>query len=168
MVEAVLGAELSVWIGTANLKAMMIERRGLKRRGRQAYRGMLDALAEHARRGVDLRILHAALPSRPFREAFDALPELVEGGLTLKMCPRVHLKTVIVDGRFIYIGSANWTGAGLGVKGEGRRNFELGVVTEDEAMLDEVQAIYDRIWRGLECGACRLKATKACESPLDV
>ena len=58
------------------------------------------------------------------------------------------MKTVIVDGAFLYLGSANWTGAGLGAKGEGRRNFELGVVTDDEQYIDHVQAVYEAIWRG--------------------
>jgi phosphatidylserine/phosphatidylglycerophosphate/cardiolipin synthase-like enzyme len=81
------------------------------------------------------------------------------------MCPRVHFKTVIVDGRFLYLGSANWTGAGLGVRSAKKRNFELGIVTEDEAMLDEVQALYDHVWRGGPCAACALK--RECDAPLD-
>ena len=50
----------------------------------------------------------------------------------LRACPRLHLKAMIVDGATLYLGSANWTGAGLGAKGVGRRNFELGIVTRDE------------------------------------
>jgi len=80
------------------------------------------------------------------------------------MCPRVHLKTVIVDAELLYLGSANWTGAGLGAKGEGRRNFELGIVSSDEQLLDQVQALYDTIWRGEPCTDCKLRDT--CEAPL--
>jgi phosphatidylserine/phosphatidylglycerophosphate/cardiolipin synthase-like enzyme len=90
----------------------------------------------------------------------------VAGGLALRQCPRVHLKVVVVDGALLYLGSANWTGAGLGAKGEHRRNFELGVVTDDDTMLDAVQARYDALWRGAECGACRLRSE--CEAPLDL
>jgi len=75
------------------------------------------------------------------------------------------LKTVVVDASLVYLGSANWTGAGLGVKGEGRRNFEMGIVTSDEGVIDQVQARYDQIWRGAECANCRLR--DACEMPLD-
>ena len=78
----------------------------------------------------------------------------------------MHLKTVIIDGTRMYLGSANWTGAGLGAKGEHRRNFELGVVTEDERWLDAVQALFDHVWRGGPCAKCRLR--KACEAPLDL
>lgn len=170
VIEAVLGAELSVWIATANLKELMVEdgraRPGKARGGRRkAYRSVIDVFDDLAGRGVDLRLLHAGLPSRPFRQEFDRHPRLVQGGLELRVCPRVHLKTVIVDGALCYLGSANWTGAGLGAKGVGRRNFELGLVTEDAEILDEVQAIYDRIWRGAECKACKLRET--CPAPLD-
>jgi phosphatidylserine/phosphatidylglycerophosphate/cardiolipin synthase-like enzyme len=169
VIQALLGAELSVWIATANLKELLIEdaraRPGQRRGGKKRrFRSILAALDELAQRGVELRVLHAELPSRPFRAEFDRHPRLVKGGLELRVCPRVHLKTVIIDGRLAYLGSANWTGAGLGAKGSGRRNFELGVLSEDPVFLDEVQAVYERLWRGGECKACRLKPM--CPEPL--
>lgn len=164
VIAAVLEAKRSVWIATANLKELMIEPR-MRMPGKRAhYRSVLEAFDELAQRGVELRILHASLPSRPFRDEFDRHPRLVRGGLELRMCPRVHLKTVIVDGALLYLGSANWTGAGLGVKGEGRRNFELGIVSEDEQMLDQVQALYESIWRGAPCEGCGHR--DICEAPL--
>ena len=83
----------------------------------------------------------------------------------LRLCPRVHFKAVIIDGTMLYLGSANWTGAGLGAKGEGRRNFEIGLSSRDDLLLDEVQAYFDRIWRGAECSACKLR--DFCPKPLD-
>ena len=38
------------------------------------------------------------MPSRPFRKFFDRKLALTDGGLSLKICPRVHFKAVIVDG----------------------------------------------------------------------
>ena len=167
--KSVLDAEQSVWIATANLKELMVEDPNVvpgRRRGRRGnYRSVLKVFADLAKRGVELRILHASMPSRPFRKSFDAQPELVEGALEMRMCPRVHLKTVVIDARLVYLGSANWTGAGLGAKGEGRRNFEMGIVTSDEQIIDQVQERYDRIWRGSECAGCRLR--DQCEMPLD-
>lgn len=167
--NTVLEARQSVWIATANLKEVMVEdpnaRPGRRRGRRGAYRSVLEAFSELAGRGVELRILHAAIPSRPFRRSFDAQPTLVSGGIEMRMCPRVHMKTVVVDAQLAYLGSANWTGAGLGAKGEGRRNFEMGIVTSDEQVIDEIQDRYDRIWRGAECAHCRLR--DECEMPLD-
>jgi phosphatidylserine/phosphatidylglycerophosphate/cardiolipin synthase-like enzyme len=162
VIQAVRRAETSVWIATANLKEMLVEGSWPRRR----YRSVLHDLADLARKGVELRLMHAAHPSRPFRRSFDRLPVLIEGGLEMRVCPRLHFKAVIVDGSFLYLGSANWTGAGLGAKGEHKRNFELGFVTANCALLDEVQATYERLWRGEPCGACRLR--DSCEMPLDV
>lgn len=165
VVRAVQNAKYSVWIATANLKELMVESptRMPGRRG-GSYRSVLDSFDQLAARGVELRILHASMPSRAFRDAFDRRPRLVRGGLELRMCPRVHLKTVIVDGELLYLGSANWTGAGLGAKGDARRNFELGVLSDDERLLDQVQAFFEWIWRGKPCSGCRLR--DVCEAPL--
>jgi phosphatidylserine/phosphatidylglycerophosphate/cardiolipin synthase-like enzyme len=169
VIEAVLAARTSVWVATANLKELMIEdhraRPGVRRRiGGKTYRSILGVLADLAARGVELRFLHAERPSRPFRAELARQPALA-GALELRLCPRVHLKAVIVDGALLYLGSANWTGAGLGARGSGRRNFELGVVTDDGPLLDQVQALYERIWTGGECGACKLRGL--CPGPLD-
>lgn len=151
--DGILAARRSVWIATANLKELYVEGPGLGRR----YRSILAVFDNLAARGVDLRILHAELPSRRFRAAFDRRPDLVRGGLKLKHCPRVHLKTVILDGERLYLGSANLTGAGLGAKGEARRNFELGLMTEEPRVLDEVQRIFHDLWRGEPCPGCALR-----------
>jgi hypothetical protein len=61
----------------------------------------------------------------------------------------------------VWIATANL----LGAKAGGRRNFELGLVTDDPLYLDQVQGIHDRIWRGLECHGC--KRREICEAPPD-
>jgi phosphatidylserine/phosphatidylglycerophosphate/cardiolipin synthase-like enzyme len=150
----VLRAKESVWIATANVKELFVERPGLGRRG---VGSIVDVFAELSARKVELKLLHAELPSRPFRKTFDRHPALVKGGLQMKACPRVHLKAVVVDGAWLYLGSANFTGAGIGMKGDDKRNFEMGFVTEDFELLDRVQAIFDALWRGQPCGSCKLR-----------
>lgn len=164
VVRAVLGAKLSVWIATANLKELVIPPANGRRGGR--WHSVLAELDRLARDGVELRLLHAGMPSRPFRDEFDRFPRLCQGGLQLRQCARVHLKTVIVDAKLLYLGSANWTGAGLGAKGEDRRNFELGLLTDDERVIDETQARFDAIWTGAHCRPCKLR--DVCEAPLDL
>jgi phosphatidylserine/phosphatidylglycerophosphate/cardiolipin synthase-like enzyme len=153
--DGILNARRAVWIATANLKELYVEAGGLRR---SRYRSILASFEELAARGVDLRILHAELPSRRFRAAFDRRAALVKGGLKLKHCPRVHMKAVVIDGEKLYLGSANLTGAGLGAKGEARRNFEMGFVTSDVRLLDQVQETFDSLWRGQPCDGCALRS----------
>lgn len=164
VISAILAANTSVWIATANVKGLMVEG-GRRSRKRSNYVSVISLLDGLAAKGVELRLLHAELPSGPFREELAHHPRLVAGGLALARCPRVHLKAVIVDGALLYLGSANWTGAGLGAKGSGRRNFELGIVTDDAPLLDQVQGMFERIWSGGECRGCKLR--DVCPGPLD-
>ncbi len=164
---AMAGARVSVWIASANVKELMIEApRGSRARARDKYVPIFDLFDRLLERGVELRLLHAGVPSGPFREELKRHRALLRGGLAMRRCPRVHLKMIAIDGALLYLGSANLTGAGLGAKGEHRRNFEAGVVTADERFLDEMQGVYERIWSGRECAPCRLR--DLCARPLDV
>jgi phosphatidylserine/phosphatidylglycerophosphate/cardiolipin synthase-like enzyme len=164
---AIARARTSVWISTANVKQLMTEAPiGTRDRARGRYVPILDTLQSLCDRGVQVRLLHATPPSRPFRqELAGRAARLVGPGFEMRLCPRVHLKMIAIDGALLYLGSANFTGAGLGAKGDGRRNFEMGIVTDDEWMLDQAQARFERIWRGGECGACKLR--NECPAPLD-
>ncbi|HZU81767.1 MAG TPA: phospholipase D-like domain-containing protein [Polyangiaceae bacterium] len=164
---AVAGARNDVWIATANVKQLMIEAPiGSRARARGRYIPMLEVVQSLCDRGVRVRLLHATPPSRPFRAELAARAgRLRAPSFEMRACPRVHLKMVAIDGALLYVGSANFTGAGLGAKGAGRRNFEMGIVTDDEWMLDAAQGRFDAIWRGAECGTCRLRSQ--CPGPLD-
>lgn len=151
-------ARESVWIATANVKDMHVERED------GAFVSILDVFSQLEKKGLELRLLHADLPSRPFRARFDRKKRLVAGGLELKICPRVHLKAVLVDGAWLYLGSANLTGAGLGAKADSRRNFEVGFGTEDFETIDRISALFESIWSGAECRTCAL--FKECPDPI--
>jgi phosphatidylserine/phosphatidylglycerophosphate/cardiolipin synthase-like enzyme len=146
--EGVLRAQRSVWIATANLKDLYVPGTGRR------YRPILDVFGTMARDGVEFRIIHAEVPSRSFRESFDALPALVDGGLELQICPRNHWKIVIVDGALGYTGSANFTGAGLGAKSERNRNLELGAVGREPEFVGMLQHEFDAFWIGEHCEGC--------------
>src|SRR2546426_7886358 len=129
VLDKVAHARESVLIATANVKDMQVERGG-------KFGSVLSLFSELAGRGVELRLLHAELPSRPFRASFEKRRRLTAGGLSLKICPRVHFKAVLIDGGWVYVGGANFTGAGLGAKGEGKRNLALRLLTEDFEIVD--------------------------------
>jgi phosphatidylserine/phosphatidylglycerophosphate/cardiolipin synthase-like enzyme len=157
VVEQLLEARSHVWIATADLKDMHV------RQGRR-YKPILDAFDAMAARGVSFRIVHSALPSRLFRRTLEGYPRLTGGSLELQVCPRSHWKLVVVDGRFAYCGSANFTGAGLGVKAANRRNLELGVVSNDPAFVREIESRFDRFWIGGHCEECHLRVI--CPDPV--
>ena len=158
-------ARVALWIATANLKDLRVEAPvGTRARARGRMVSVLETLGALADRGVDVRLLHGRPPSRPFRQTLRSRPELARR-IALRECPRVHLKLVAIDGRALYLGSANFTGAGLGARAAGRRNFEVGILTEDEYLLDAAQAEFDAIWSGSRCGACRLRSV--CPKPID-
>jgi len=166
IVRAIGAARTSVWIATANLKDVHIEAPiGTRARAQGRYYSIVERFTELVRAGVELRILHGAPPSRRFRASLAKARELKPPRFELRHCPRVHLKLVAVDGAFLYLGSANFTGAGLGAKEDGRRNFELGITTDDDVLLDAGQQRFDRIFSGKECGACKLRGL--CPKPLD-
>lgn len=153
----------SVWIATANLKDVHVKAPiGTSARARGRFISLFDELEQAAKRGIDVRILHAGPPSRMLTQR---LKPAGKTSILLRRCLRVHLKMIAVDGSTLYLGSANFTGAGLGAKGEHRRNFEAGIVTDDEWLLDEMQGTFDAIWTGKHCGACQLRSE--CPRPLD-
>jgi phosphatidylserine/phosphatidylglycerophosphate/cardiolipin synthase-like enzyme len=157
VLEGMLRAKVSLEIATADFKAMLIPKDG-----RRTAPSVVEELRRLAEREVEIRLLHAGTPSEP------ALRELKRGvprGLGIRRCPRLHAKAVIVDCRSMYLGSANLTGAGLGAKADGRRNFEWGVWTASPALIDSVLEQFNALWEGRRCEGCRRK--DVCPVPLE-
>ncbi len=155
-------ANVSVWIATANLKDVHVEARiGTRARAQGRYESLFEELQELAGRGVEIRILHAGAPSRALAPKVNKAARLL-----LRQCPRVHMKMIAVDGAFLYLGSANFTGAGLGAKSEDRRNFEAGFATSDDVLLDATQSEFDAIWSGSRCKSCKVR--RECPRPIDL
>lgn len=157
IVEGLLEARSHAWIATADLKDMHVKR------GRR-FVPILDELDQLAERGVTFRVVHGSLPSRPFRETLESYQRLTSGALELQICPRSHWKVLIVDHRFAYCGSANFTGAGLGARSERRRNLEIGVVSTDPEWIAQLAEEFDRFWIGEHCDDCRLR--DRCPDPI--
>ncbi len=136
-----------LWIATADIKDMYVSTGG---RDMVSFLEVLDGMLKC---GVELRLIHAKEPGPNWREDFDRHPGLWEG-MERMLCPRVHFKCIIVDGRMAYFGSANLTGAGMGAKGARKRNFENGVLTDDPALIEPLAEQFDSVWRGDFCADC--------------
>lgn len=155
--QGILAARTSVDVLTADFKAMLVPE-PLTRRARS----IVEVFRRLADRGVEIRLLHAGTPSSA---ALHELRRALPANLTIRRCPRLHAKAVVIDSARMYLGSANLTGAGLGAKADGRRNFELGVWTESPALIDGVLEQFNKIWEGHACTACKRK--DICPVPLE-
>jgi phosphatidylserine/phosphatidylglycerophosphate/cardiolipin synthase-like enzyme len=106
--------------------------------------------------GILIRILHAKEPGPAFRKDFDRYPNLITN-LEKMLCPRNHLKMVLIDGVFAFLGSANLTGSGMGAKNPNKRNFESGIITSDLQIINPMLNQFDEIWMGQLCTKCARK-----------
>jgi len=151
-------ARRSLWLVTADIKDLYTSDGG-------NFVPLLQVLAGKLDEGVDIRLVHAKEPGPRFREDFDRFPQFVKSDRFERiLCPRMHMKCVIADGRIAYIGSANLTGAGLGAKGDHRRNFEAGIVTEDRGMIRNLMEFLDSFYLGDHCLKCQRR--DVCPDPI--
>ena len=137
----------SLWIGTADIKDLYVE-------DGKSKKPFLEVLAKLIKKGVAVRLIHAKEPGPNFREDFDRFPILYDG-LERVLCPRVHFKMMVFDGKEAYIGSANLTGAGIGMKGDGTRNFEAGILTDEPEIVEQAMYQFDEVWMGKLCKSCK-------------
>ena len=158
LAELIPSAADSLLVATATLKATRIPRGGSEA---ESVVRLFERLGD---RGVVVRILHGGIPSGPFLEE---LKSVRRGAFQMRRCPRTHFKAAVVDGQRVYLGSANLTGAGLGAKSAGRRNFEIGLETDDPVLVDAVADLFESVWSGSMCDTCdqRLHCPLPLESP---
>jgi phosphatidylserine/phosphatidylglycerophosphate/cardiolipin synthase-like enzyme len=155
-IEPVASASSFVWIGTADIKDLHVHTKSSV----QSFLSVLDTLAK---KRVAIRLLHAKEPGINFRKSFDKYP-LLWKNMERQLCPRVHFKHIIIDGKFAYSGSANLTGAGLGIKGANTRNFESGFITTNPELVNSIMNQFDEVWMGKFCKTCRRK--EFCNDPI--
>ena len=68
-----------------------------------------------------------------------------------RICPmptKDMIKLIIIDSSIAYVGSANLTGAGMGMKSLRKRNFEAGILTDDPEMVEATIEQFDNVWIG--------------------
>ena len=94
----------TVWIGTADIKDLYVD-----------DKPFLALLASLLKKGVEVRLIHAKEPGTAWREDHERHPILYDG-MERVLCPRVHFKLIIIDSNIAYVGSANLTGAGMGMR----------------------------------------------------
>ena len=149
VLERIKSVKHTLWIGTADIKDVYVEVDG-------EVKPLIGLIAQLIRRGVEVRLIHAKEPGQNFRDDFDKFPVLFDR-LERVLCPRVHFKILVFDCKEVYIGSANLTGAGLGMKATTTRNFEAGILTDDPQIVEQAMNQFDEVWIGKHCKTCRRK-----------
>ena len=156
VISRVQSVKHMLWIRTADIKDLYVEVGNEKK-------PFLALIAQLIRRGVEVRLIHAKEPGPNFREDFDKYPVLFDR-LERVLCPRAHFKMLVFDGKEVYVGSANLTGAGIGMKAETTRNFEAGILTDDPEIVERAMTQFDEVWIGKHCKSC--KRRDFCSDPI--
>lgn len=148
-----------LWIATANIKMTVV-------RFRNRFVPFPDIMSMMSDRGVSIRIIHAELPSGPFRQRYDKIDQnsRLSSCVEFLYCPRMHAKLFIVDGVYALVGSSNLTGAGMGAKAKHKRNFEVGILFENETDTKPFMEYFDQLWMGGHCKDCGRR--DVCPGPL--
>ena len=156
VIEKIKSVKKTLWIGTADIKDLYVKTGN-------STKPLLEILSDLAKSGVEIRLIHAKEPGKAFREDFDKYPILIEG-MERVICPRVHFKIIIFDLKTAYVGSANLTGAGLGMKSSNTRNFEAGVLSSNKEFVKQASQQFDQVWMGAHCKDCKRK--QYCGDPI--
>ena len=132
LMDEVTEVKHTLWIGTAELKDLYVKQ------GRSAM-PFLALLERKIKQGISVRLLHAKEPGENFQNDFDKYPVLWKG-----------LERA-------YIGSANLTGAAFGMKSGNNRNFEAGIFTDEQPLVEAAITQFDEVWMGKPCKTCGRK-----------
>lgn len=156
ILERIKKVKFDLVIGTADIKDLFTTK------GDESQ-PFLAVLSNLIRKGVTVRLIHAKDPGPNFRKEFDRYPTLCKR-LQRRLCPRVHFKIIIFDCQYAYIGSANLTGAALGMKSSKRRNMEAGILTNDPDLVNAAIEHFNEVWEGSYCTECERK--RFCTDPI--
>lgn len=157
--DLIPSARQFVWIATADVKDLHYQRTARKF---DTFLALFDDLVSE---GVEIRLIHAKEPGPRFRKDFDRFPQLISSDRFERvLCPRNHMKCVIVDGKRAFLGSANVTGAGMGAKSVTRRNFECGMMVDSEEAVSGLMDLFDAIFIGEHCIKCQRR--DVCPDPI--
>lgn len=146
----------TLWIGTADIKDVYVKS------GISAV-PLLAVFDKLIKRNVAIRLIHAKEPGPIFRAEHEKFPALWSS-MKMTRCPRVHFKLMIFDQETAYIGSANLTGAGIGLKSGQKRNFEAGILTNEPSLVDAAINQFNEVWSGRPCKRCGRKSY--CDAPI--
>jgi len=150
-----LKAKEHIWFTSAKTTDFMIP----NPRTKEAFQ-FSQRLYQLAGRGIKIKFL---LSPKEAEKKFYQKLKYAEN-IEFRFCYDMHMKIVLVDSTWLYYGSANLTGAGLGSRSrKGRNNFEMGTITVDPSAISEVEKHLENIWSGSHCQGCYQKMKGYCK-----
>ncbi|MCQ2051527.1 MAG: phospholipase D-like domain-containing protein [Bacteroidaceae bacterium] len=136
----------SLKITSCNLKNFTVH--GIDSNGKDVSVRFAEFLLDLCNRGVKVQIA-CMKPFWFFAYIHDNLPELENHpNFDLRQQDYMHMKVFIFDDDSAYIGSANLTGAALGLRANGKRNHEAGILAKGNDIFHDALNHFNRVWTG--------------------
>jgi len=148
-------AKKRIWFTSAKVTDFIIPNPNTKEAFQFSQR--LYQLAKH---GIKIKFILA--PKEKEKKFYQKLKDVEN--IEFAFCYNMHMKIILIDSTWFYFGSANLTGAGLGSRTrKGRNNFETNVITIDESVISQTEALLEEIWGGKHCINCYQKQKGYCK-----
>jgi phosphatidylserine/phosphatidylglycerophosphate/cardiolipin synthase-like enzyme len=148
-------AKKSIWFTSAKTTNFMIPNPKTK----EAFH-FSQRVNQLAKRGVSIKFILA--PREEKKSFYQKLKDI--NNIDFRFCYNLHMKVILIDSTWLYFGSANLTGAGLGSRTrKGRNNFEIGAITIDEGVISQTEYLLQKIWEGEYCKDCYQKQKMYCK-----
>ncbi len=136
----------SLKITSCNLKNFTVH--GIDSNGKDVSVRFAEFLLDLCNRGVKVQIA-CMKPYWFFAYMHENLPELENHpNFDLRQQNYMHMKVFIYDDEVAYIGSANLTGAALGLRANGKRNHEAGIFAKGNDIFKAALDHFNRVWTG--------------------
>lgn len=156
VIKRICEARLSIKIMTGDFKHLNLRPTDSQVENAEENMPFIKYLLKKSLEGVNVQII-CAFPSIKFKEELDECFNMDTRNFSTYFCIRNHAKLAIVDGKWAYLGSANFTKAGLGQPIFSKGNFEAGIITDDPEMVSSLDDWFSKIRKGEYCESCHRK-----------
>lgn len=159
--NGLLKAQKYVWITGAKVSDFMVVNPNTKE-----GEHITKKIYQLAQRGIKFKFILAPHEQKKTYKNAKTFYQKLQGieNIEFEFCYDMHMKVILVDGTWMYFGSANLTGAGIGSRTrKGKNNFEIGTITIDQKAIAAIEYQLEQIWNGTECLGCYQKQKGYCK-----
>ncbi|MFX1512896.1 MAG: hypothetical protein ACFFCQ_09945 [Promethearchaeota archaeon] len=144
--EGIFSAQNAVYLATAPIKDFVV---GLEERKPIPFSREVQRMSK---RGINFYILTSVsdLNDVHFYKKLKNTPNI-----HFARCRRNNMKLVLIDEQILYVGSADATGPGMGIRKPNNTNFELGFISEEREHILEAQKHFLEVFTGKYCNECK-------------